>query len=106
MARGSNVLKVLSISAAVGYAMAIAIYVAPPRWILSPTVVFSLCPAALASFTVDPSAASVAFVLAPVNAVLYGIVGALCWLAYEEARTEICDYRRRRRGLSTGGKLE
>ena len=61
----------------VGYLIAIGIYAAPPDWRLSPLVVFVLCPPALASFTVDPSFTTVASILAPLNALLYGGVGLL-----------------------------
>ncbi len=80
--RSGGILKVLGISAAVGYAVALALYIAPTRWELPPMLVFSLCPPALASFTVDPSASSVAFFLAPINAVLYAVAGILGWFAY------------------------
>jgi len=94
--RPARILKVLGISAAAGYAVAVALYIAPGRWELPPMLVFSLCPSALASFTVDPSASSVAFFLAPINAIIYAVVGTFGWLAYKECRTEISKYKDRR----------
>jgi hypothetical protein len=69
----------------VGYFVAIGIYVAPTNWGLSPLVVFGLCPPALASITVDPSLATVAFILAPLNALLYGGAGLLIGLCFRRA---------------------
>ena len=94
--RLARILKVLGISSAAGYAVAMALYIAPARWGLPPMLVFSLCPSALASFTVDPSASSVAFVLAPINAAIYAVAGTLGWLAYRECRAEISEHKGRR----------
>jgi len=60
-----HALQVALLAGAVGYLVAIGIYFAPPRWSLSPLLVFGLCPAALATFTVDPSITTVALTLAP-----------------------------------------
>ena len=64
----------------VGYLVAIGIFAAPTDWGLSPLIVFVLCPPALASFTVDPSFTTVASMLAPLNALLYGIAGLIVGL--------------------------
>jgi hypothetical protein len=74
------------LAGAVGYLAAIGIYFAPPTWNLSSYVVFGLCPPALATFTVDPSFASVASVLAPLNALLYGGAGLVILLLYGSGR--------------------
>jgi hypothetical protein len=75
-----HVLQCTLLAGTVGYLIAIATYFTPPSWGLSPFVVFVLCPAALASFTVDPSLTTVASILAPVNALLYGGAGLVIGL--------------------------
>jgi hypothetical protein len=85
----SSLLWVLGIFAALGYAVGVVLYIAPPEWKLSSTVVFFLCPAVTASFAVDSTPLSVLLLLAPLNAVIYSIVGVGCSVAYHEARTEL-----------------
>jgi hypothetical protein len=70
--------------AMVGYCVAIGLYFAPHSWHPSPTFVFMLCPPALLTITVDPSFLSVVTILAPINALLYGIIGLLIGLAAKE----------------------
>ena len=68
----------------VGYCVAIGLYLAPSHWHPTPTFVFAVCPPAMLTITVDPSLLAVATVLAPLNAVLYGIVGLLIGFAVKE----------------------
>jgi hypothetical protein len=86
MPRNKTVLKVVGIFAAVGYIVAIGLRISPASVELSPLVVFAVCPPAMLSFTVDPSLYSVIVVLAPLNAVLYSVLGLVCWLAYKDTR--------------------
>jgi hypothetical protein len=72
-----HVLQSALVGGAVGYLVTIGIYFAPTSWPLSPAIVFGLCSPLLASFTVDPSFTAVASVFVPLNALLYGAVGAL-----------------------------
>jgi hypothetical protein len=43
---------------------------------LPPTIVYTVCPACALTITVDPSLSSVLLILAPVNAAVYGAIGA------------------------------
>lgn len=94
-------LKVFSVSAIVGYGAAIALYVTPASWSLSATIVYCLCPPTILTFGVGPSASSVVAILAPLNAIAYGLLGLGSWFAYRETRTEIGEYLKRRNGIST-----
>jgi hypothetical protein len=76
-------LKVGLIFAALGYLVAIGLYLAPLGWHLRPNFVLGICPPAfftMVSMT-DPSLTTMALILAPLNALLYGIVGLLIGLA-------------------------
>lgn len=81
-------LKIAFGIAAIGYLVAMGIYLAPAKWHLSDTLVIALCPPVLLTITVDPSFTSVAILLAPLNALLYGLVGILIGLAVEEVASE------------------
>jgi hypothetical protein len=67
--------------AALGYLVAVSLYFA--KWHLSPSLVFTICPPAFLTITVDPSFTSVAAILAPLNALLYGVVGLLVGLGVQ-----------------------
>jgi hypothetical protein len=69
--------------AVLGYLVTAGLYLAPARWHPSPALVFTLCPPAFLTITVDPSLPSVAIILAPLNAVLYGAVGLMVGLPVE-----------------------
>jgi hypothetical protein len=79
-------LKIALAFAIVGYLVACGLYFSPARWHPSPSLVFTLCPPAFLTITVDPSFTSVAVILGPLNAVIYGVVGLLIGLAVEEIR--------------------
>jgi hypothetical protein len=63
--------------AAVGYLVAVGLYVAPTRWHFSADLVYGICPPSFLTIMVDPSLPIIAFLPAPLNAVLYGIVGLM-----------------------------
>ena len=71
----STPLKVLGSFAAVFYLLALVAYLAPHRWNLDPQLMFSLCPMYFVKLTFDPSLVAVLFLLAPMNAAVYGSLG-------------------------------
>jgi hypothetical protein len=68
-------LKWLGRLAAISYLLALVAYLAPHRWNLNPQLMFSLCPSYFVKLTFDPSLASTFFLLAPMNAAVYGSLG-------------------------------
>lgn len=71
----------LIICVLLGFSIAVGIRAAPTTWRPSPGLVFSVCPAAMLSISVDPSWLTVLVLLAPINAALYGAVGVvLAWI--------------------------
>jgi hypothetical protein len=80
-------LKWLGGFAAVSYLIALVAYLAPHRWNLNPQLMFSLCPLYFVKMTFDPSLVTTFFVLAPMNAAVYGSLGLTAgysWLALRE----------------------
>jgi len=80
-------LKLLGGFAAISYLVALVAYLAPHRWNLDPRLMFSLCPMYFIKMTFDPSLAAVFFVLAPMNAAVYGSLGltlGYVWLAFRK----------------------
>jgi hypothetical protein len=78
-------LKLLGYFAAVFYVVALVAYLAPHRWNLDPQLMFALCPMYLVKMTIDPSLVAVFFLLAPMNAAVYGSLGlslGYAWLAF------------------------
>ncbi len=73
-------LKVLGGFAAVFYLVAAFAYFAPNRWNLDPGFMFPMCPMYFLKMTYDPHPVEIFFLLAPMNAAVYGALG-LC-LAY------------------------
>ncbi len=67
--------------AAVGYLLPVCLYFS--KWHPSPALVFTICPPAVLAITVDLSFTSVAAILAPLNAVVYGVVGLLVGLGIQ-----------------------
>ena len=85
----SALLEVLGIFAASGYLVAVFAYFSPNRWNLNPQLMLALCPMYLVKMTFDPSPAAIFFLLAPMNAAVYGSLGLTLgygWL-YFRART-------------------
>ncbi len=77
-------LKLLGGFAAISYLVALVAFLAPHRWNLDPQVMFPLCPLYFVKMTFDPSLVFVFFVLAPMNAAVYGALGLTlghAWLA-------------------------
>jgi hypothetical protein len=71
----SQPLKLLAIFAAVFYLLALVAYFAPHSWNLDAQLMFALCPLYLVKMTFDPSLVAVLFLLAPMNAAVYGCLG-------------------------------
>jgi hypothetical protein len=81
----SEPLKLLGGFAAFSYLLAVAAYFAPHRWNLDPQLMLMLCPMYLLKMQFDPSAGLIFFLLAPMNAAVYGSLGlslGYAWLAF------------------------
>ena len=79
-----TLLKWLGGFATISYLLALVAYLAPHSWNLDPQLMFSLCPLYFVKMTFDPSLATVFFLLAPMNAAVYGGLGLVlgyAWLA-------------------------
>ncbi|MGC2724259.1 MAG: hypothetical protein WA224_09880 [Candidatus Acidiferrales bacterium] len=78
--------------AAVGYLVALGLYFAPLSWHIPAPIVYAICPAAYSTITVDPSFPSVALILGPINASVYGVgglaLGLILWLATKLLKRE------------------
>ncbi|MGA7219555.1 MAG: hypothetical protein WBX38_14640 [Candidatus Sulfotelmatobacter sp.] len=80
-------LGVLAVFAATFYVVALVAHLAPHSWDLDPQLMFALCPMYFVRMTFDPSPAAVFFLLAPMNAAVYGALGAALgygWLAFRK----------------------
>jgi len=80
-------LKWLGSFAAISYLVALLAYLAPNRWNLDPQLMFSLCPLYFVKMTFDPSLVATFFLLAPMNAAVYGSLGltlGFSWLAFRK----------------------
>jgi len=78
-------LKLLGVFAAISYLLALLAYLAPHSWDLNPTLMLSLCPLYFVKLAFDPSLVTVFFMLAPMNAAVYGALGVTvgyAWLAF------------------------
>jgi hypothetical protein len=78
-------LKWLRGFAAISYLLALVAYLAPHRWNLDPQLMPSLCPLYFVKLTFDPSLVATFFLLAPMNAAVYGSLGltlGYAWLAF------------------------
>jgi len=71
----STPLKLLGILAAVFYLLAVFAYLSPNRWELNPQIMLLLCPLYFLKMTFDPSLVATFFLLAPMNAAVYGAIG-------------------------------
>ncbi|MGO9167312.1 MAG: hypothetical protein ACLP56_10595 [Candidatus Sulfotelmatobacter sp.] len=69
-------LRLLGGFAAISYVLALVAYLAPHRWNLDPQLMLSLCPMYFVKMTIDPSPVAIFFLLAPMNAAVYGALGA------------------------------
>jgi len=68
-------LKLLGRFAAIFYLLAVVAYLAPHRWNLNPQLMLAVCPMYLVKMMFDPSLVAVFFLLAPMNAAVYGSLG-------------------------------
>ena len=78
-------LTVLSVFAVISYLLGLVAHLAPHSWNLDPQLMFSLCPLYFIRMTFDPSVLVVVFLLAPLNAGVYGALGltlGYAWLAF------------------------
>ena len=57
------------------YLWTLALALVPPATDIPAPVVFVLCPACVLTITVDPKFSTVALILAPLNAGIYGLIG-------------------------------
>ncbi len=70
-------LKWLGGLAAISYLLALLAYLAPHNWDLNPTLMLSLCPMYFVKLAFDPSLVAVFFMLAPMNAAVFGALGVM-----------------------------
>jgi hypothetical protein len=76
--------------AAISYLCALFAYQAPHRWDLDPQVMLTLCPLYFVKMAFDPSLVATFFLLAPMNAAVYGALGLTlrcAWLAFGKRRS-------------------
>jgi len=67
--------------------LALVAYLAPHRWNLNPQLMLSLCPLYFVKMTFDPSPLLAVFLLAPMNAAVYGSLGltlGYAWLTFRK----------------------
>jgi hypothetical protein len=69
-------LRLLGVFAAISYLVALVAYLAPRSWNLSPQWMLLLCPMYFVKMTIDPAPVAIFFFLAPMNAAVYGALGA------------------------------
>ena len=84
----STPLQILGVFAIIAYGVAILAYFAPHTWNLNPQLMLALCPLCFVRMTIDPSPVEVLFVLAPVNAAVFGALGAIVTYAWSGSRGE------------------
>lgn len=80
-------LKLLGGFAVAFYFVAIVAFLAPHSWNLDPQLMLALCPMYLVRMTFDPSPTWVFFLLAPMNAAVYGSLGitlGYAWLVFRK----------------------
>jgi hypothetical protein len=73
--------------AAIAYLVALVAYLAPHSWNLNPQLMFALCPMYFLRMNFDPSLVLTLFLLAPMNAAVYGALGSTfgyAWLAFRK----------------------
>jgi hypothetical protein len=74
--------------AAISYLAAVIAFLAPHQWDLNPQMMFSLCPLYFVRMTFDPSLVATFFLLAPMNAAVYGSLGLTLGVAWLTFRNE------------------
>jgi len=78
-------LKTLSAFAVISYGVALIAYFSPHTWNLDPQLMLVLCPLYVVKMTIDPSPVEIFFLLAPINAAVFGAFGAIlayAWLVF------------------------
>ena len=83
-------LKWLGGFAGISYLLALVAFLAPHSWDLDPQLMFSLCPLYFVRMTFDPSLVTAFFLLAPMNAAVFGSLGLIvgyAWLAFRKRKT-------------------
>ncbi len=69
-------LKLLGVFAAIFYVLALGADFAPRAWHLNPQLMLVLCPMYIIRMTIDPPPVIIFFLLAPMNAAVFGAVGS------------------------------
>jgi hypothetical protein len=80
-------LKWLGGFAAISYLLALVAYLAPHSWNLDPQLMLPLCPLYFLKLNFDPSPVITFFLLAPMNAAVYGSLGVTlryAWFAFRK----------------------
>lgn len=72
----SEPFKLLGGFAAISYVVAVVAYLSPHTWNLNPQLMLALCPMYFLKLSIDPSSVDIFFLLAPMNAGVYGALGA------------------------------
>ncbi len=83
-------IKMLGVFAVFSYLWTAALYFAPHGWHPAPPLVYSYCPACVLTITVDPSFSSVLMLLAPLDAAVYGSLGAVSGCTFIAIRNHRC----------------
>ncbi len=73
----STPLKWLGVFATIAYIVGVGAYFAPHSWNLDPQLMLALCPMYLIRITIDLPATPIFFLLAPMNAAVYGALGVV-----------------------------
>src|SRR5579872_333426 len=81
-------LRLLGAFAAIAYLLAIVALLVPRTWNLNPQLMLSLCPMYLLRMTFDPSPVWIFFLLAPMNAAVYGSLGITLGYVWQAFRKE------------------
>jgi len=79
-------LKWLGAFAAIAYLVALVAHLAPHEWNLDPQLMLSLCPLYFVKMHFDPSLVATFFLLAPMNAAVYGSLGLTLGCAWSALR--------------------
>jgi hypothetical protein len=87
--RSSIPIKPLACFAGFSYLLTVGLNFAPLNWHLTKQAAFLLCPACVLTITVDPSFRAVLLVLAPLNAAVFGSLGAILGCCYLAVRNRL-----------------
>jgi hypothetical protein len=70
-------LRLLGVFAAISYLLAVSAFFAPRSWNLDPQLMLALCPMYFLKMTIDPPPVTILFLLAPMNAAVFGSAGVM-----------------------------